>query len=140
MNRLVASLSVALITLSACRTYIPYVATPISDPAQARRVMQQTLEEQRDENAPVHVEVTNERFRVVRSREEDADEGDLYGTSVYYTRITDILLSERKGVYAVSIFGLDEALLIHVFAYDQETAERFIDALGTMRSRRNLKR
>lgn len=134
MNRLVASLSVALITLSACRTYIPYVATPIGDPAQARRVMQQTLEEQRYENAPAHVEVTNERFRVVRSRGGNADEGDLYGTSVYYTRITDILLSKRKGVYAVSILGPDRVLLIHVFAYDEETAERFIDALGTMRS------
>lgn len=133
MNRTVWLFFVlAFLSVCGCRTYIPYTPTPISDPAEARRVIQRTLEEQRIESPPVHVEVTNEKFRAVRSRHADA--GDLFGTSVYYARIEEVLLSKRRGVYAVTILGADRELLMHVFPYDQDAGERFMDALAMMRS------
>ncbi len=123
-----------LVLLPACRTFLPYTAKPLTSPAEARRVIQQTLEEQRDEHAPVSVDVTDDRFRVVRTRETDVEDSGLFGVAVYYSKIGRVELSRRKGVYAVSIYAADDALLIHVFTYDQASAERFIDALSTMRA------
>jgi hypothetical protein len=124
----------SLLLVAACRTYLPYAAKPLTSPAEARRVIQQTLEEQRDEHAPVSVDVTDERFRVVQTRETDAEDSGMFGVAVYYSRIGRVELSRKKGVYAVSIFAADGALLMHVFTYDQVSAERFIDALATMRA------
>lgn len=59
------------------------------------------------------------------------------GTTVYYTKIGDILLSKRRGVFAVRIRAPNRDLLVHVYTDDQASAEQFIDALETMRRSAN---
>lgn len=126
--------------LPACRTYISYVGTPLADRAEAKRVIRQTLEEQRNERAPVSVDVTDERFLAVQTRQTEAENAGIFGVAVYYARIGRVGLSLKKRVYTMFIYAADGALLLHVFTYDRASAERFMDALATMRRGTSLAR
>jgi hypothetical protein len=116
---------VASIASGSCRSYIPYAGRPLDSARTAQKVIYETLDQQ---PAAAQVEVTDEKFRVVLNH--------VLGPSsaaIYYTQIGDVLLSKKRDVFAVTIRSVTHVALVHVYTHDQASAERFIDALETMR-------
>jgi hypothetical protein len=129
-----ALLALVLMALG-CRCYMSCTPRPLESTSRAKKVIYEVLDQQPREWAAIDIEVTDEKFRLLRS----VGTGFLglrpatLGTTVYYTKIGDNLLSKRRGVFAVTIRAPNRDLLVHVYTDDQASAERFIDALETMR-------
>jgi hypothetical protein len=121
----------ACIGALSCRSYMPYAGRPLDSTSTALKIISDMLDQQ---PAAIQVEVTDEKFRILLNH--------LLGPSavtIYYTRIGDILLSKKRGVFAVTISSPAHVALVHLHTYDQAYAEHFIDALETMRRGANAR-
>jgi hypothetical protein len=117
-----------------CRTYMPYVGRQLESTTEARNVIYQLLDQQPGSNAAIEVEVTDEKIRLLRSRSNAfLGTSGINGTTIYYSAIGGIRLSKKGNWYAITIDGKNGVALLHVYAADALVAERFIDALETMR-------
>jgi hypothetical protein len=116
-----------------CRSYIAYHGQPLASVESAKKAIYQTLEQQPGGAAPLGVEVTDEKFRLTQMHWNPVAGSGAVGTTIYYAQVGDMVLSEKRGLFAVTIKTTTGYTLLHVYAVDQHTAERFIDALETMR-------
>ncbi len=127
-------LSVALLALVGCRTYMPYVGHPMSTTSEAMKFIWKVLEQQPGSKASVEIQVTEEKFRMLRSQSNwILGTGGLHATTIYYSNIGDVLLTKKGKWVVVKIFSVNGAALLYVYAADQRSAETFVDALETMR-------
>ena len=117
---------------------MPYAGKPLEDVAVAKKVIYETLEQQPGGAAPLEIEVTEEKFRIVQTRFNPIVGVRAAGVAVYFAKIADVLLSVKRGLYTVTILGPNGDSLVHVRISDQRSAERFIDALQTMRQASTL--
>lgn len=119
--------------LAGCRTYMTYTGQPMESTTDAERVIRELLEQQPGGNAPEQVEVGGEKFQIFRGRPLSIMGPGVDGATIYYARMGELRLSVKGKWYAVTICATNGEALLHVYAPDQHTAERFIDALETMR-------
>lgn len=97
---------IILLTMGAgCRSYLPYAGRPMNSTASARRVIYETLDQQ-PTGVPLEIDVTDERFRIQGSRSRMMRTySELYATSIYYSKIGDVVLSEKRGLFTVTILA-----------------------------------
>jgi hypothetical protein len=113
---------------------MPYQGRLLDDATKARKIIYETLEQQPGWAAPLELEVTDEKMRLVRTRSSFmTGTSGLLPTVIYYANIADVLLSEKRGQFMVSLLGANRVALLYVYTNDQASAERFIDAVETLR-------
>ena len=126
--------TVGLIALG-CRTYLDYSGQPLTSVAEAREFIVHVLESQHGDYAPIEVEVTEEKLRVLRQRLQTFGPipSVIGPTVIYFADIGVPRLSKKSGWFAITILAPNGHVWMHVYTADLKTAERFIDALVTMK-------
>lgn len=135
-HRTALLVSAACLVPLSCRFYTDYTPRPLDSTSAARQVIYEVLEQQPGPYAATEVQLTNKKFSMSRRHATGfLGMGGIgtIGTTIYYDKIGDLLLSKKRGVFTVTIRSPNRVLLLHVYTVDQASAERFIDALETMR-------
>jgi DUF2075 family protein len=113
---------------------MPYTGRPVDSTGTARQIIYEVLDQQPGSNGAMEIQVTDEKFSVLRSRSNVLlGTSGIYGTTIYYTSIGEMRLSRKRAWFAVTIRGANGVNLLYVYTADRHSAERFIDALETMR-------
>ncbi|MBT4145750.1 MAG: hypothetical protein HOE45_02535 [Gammaproteobacteria bacterium] len=128
---------ITVLITSGCKTidYSPHV---YDTPTEAMRVIYQTLEEQQDDHTPYNLEVSESKIVVFYS--ERASLVGVIGKGagverkfIRYSSIGKVTLRLKNKWYTIILATVNGHELLHVHTADIESAERFIDAIETMR-------
>ena len=133
-ERIVLAITLLLVAASGCRTSIRYEPRALASSAEAIEIVHQTLESQHRQFAPIEVEVSETKFTMLRSTS-----SRLFGTSglnrtvIRFSTIAEMSLSKKNDWFAVTFTGTNGAVLLHVYTPDAASAQRFMDAVDTLR-------
>lgn len=135
-----------LIFASGCRTSIDYNSSLFDTPTEAMRVIYQTLEEQQDDHTPFKLEVTETKIVIFYSERAfllggfGRGGGGMMGKGagierkfIRYSSIGKVSLTLKNKWYTIILAAVNGHELLHVHTADIESAQRFIDAIDTMR-------
>ena len=129
---LVATLFLA--TGSSCRTSVSYKPRTLPSSAEAIEVIRQTLETQHAQYAPIEVDVSETQFSMLRNKSNILlGTSSLNRTAVRFSSISKVALSKKNRWFAITFFAVNGAVLLHVYAPDAQSAQRFMDAIETLR-------
>ena len=123
-----------LVSGSSCRTSVSYEPRTLASSAEAIEVIRQTLETQHAQYAPIEVEVSETELSMLRNKS-----NPLLGTSILnrtvirFSIIGEVSLSEKNRWFAVTLAGVNGVALLHVYTPDAQSAQRFMDAVETLR-------
>lgn len=134
---LVVLLPLTLLFICGCFIRMPvrYSPHPLDAPAEAVEVIRQTLEEQHAPYAPIELEVDEEKITLLRGvyRPFPARSGGIHRTTIRYSTVKRVSLSKKNRWYAVTLSAETGVALLHVYTANVESAQRFMDAIETLR-------
>jgi hypothetical protein len=119
---------------SSCRTSVSYEPRALTSSAEAVEVIRQTLETQHAQYAPIEVEVSEVKLSMLRNKS-----NPLLGTSglnrtvIPFSSIGEVTLSRKNRWFAVTLAAVNGFVLLHVYTPDAQSAQRFMDAIETLR-------
>lgn len=111
-----------------------YQPALMSSSSAAVRVIYDTLETQPGNHAPIEVEVNEEKMALLRARRGFFSSGTTIRTVVRYDMLGEVRLQKKKQYFVSTLFAPTGVKLLHVYMVDERTAQRFMDAVATLRA------
>lgn len=118
---------------------IRYSPNPANtNPAEAKEIVKQVVQEQPDELAPIKVEVTDQYFKMYATKTNAMDGYTIpWNTVIYFKNVGKVKIKQKKRWakqwYVILIMDNEKNLKYTVYTDQYTKAKSFIDALFTLK-------